>query len=74
VSRDIGIGQRIRTILGRAYETGRFQRSSESSDPAPVLVCDEEGDVDFSGLVDITDLSVMIDNQFLTLTPLPPCS
>jgi len=29
------------------------------------------GDVDLSGAVDITDISVMIDNMFLTLTPLP---
>lgn len=28
------------------------------------------GDVDQSGAVDITDISVLIDNQFLTLTPL----
>lgn len=28
------------------------------------------GDVDQSGSVDITDISVLIDNQFLTLTPL----
>jgi len=28
------------------------------------------GDVDWSFVVDITDLSIMIDNQFLTLTPL----
>ena len=28
------------------------------------------GDVDQSGVVDITDISVLIDNQFLTLTPL----
>jgi len=28
------------------------------------------GDVDQSGAVDITDVSVLIDNQFLTLTPL----
>jgi len=28
------------------------------------------GDVNQSGIVDITDISVMIDNQFLTLTPL----
>jgi len=28
------------------------------------------GDVDQSGGVDITDISVLIDNQFLTLTPL----
>ncbi len=28
------------------------------------------GDVDQSGVVDITDVSVLIDNQFLTLTPL----
>jgi len=28
------------------------------------------GDVDQSGEVDITDISVMVDNQFLTLTPL----
>ncbi len=28
------------------------------------------GDVDQSGGVDITDVSVLIDNQFLTLTPL----
>ena len=29
------------------------------------------GDCDQSGGVDITDISVLIDNQFLTLTPLP---
>lgn len=28
------------------------------------------GDVDQSGGVDITDISVLVDNQFLTLTPL----
>lgn len=28
------------------------------------------GDVDLSGLVDITDISILVDNQFLTLTPL----
>lgn len=28
------------------------------------------GDVDQSGVVDITDVSVLIDNQFITLTPL----
>ncbi len=28
------------------------------------------GDVDQSGIVDITDISILIDNQFLTLTPL----
>jgi len=28
------------------------------------------GDIDQSGGVDITDISVLIDNQFLTLTPL----
>jgi thrombospondin type 3 repeat protein len=28
------------------------------------------GDIDQSGVVDITDISVLIDNQFLTLTPL----
>ena len=28
------------------------------------------GDCDQSGAVDITDISVLIDNQFLTLTPL----
>ena len=28
------------------------------------------GDVDQSGAVDITDISILIDNQFLTLTPL----
>jgi len=28
------------------------------------------GDIDLSGAVDITDISVLIDNQFLTLTPL----
>ncbi len=28
------------------------------------------GDVDQSGMVDITDISVLIDNQFLSLTPL----
>ncbi len=28
------------------------------------------GDVDQSGIVDISDISVLIDNQFLTLTPL----
>lgn len=28
------------------------------------------GDIDQSGAVDITDISVLIDNQFLTLTPL----
>ncbi len=28
------------------------------------------GDVDMSGGIDITDISVLIDNQFLTLTPL----
>ncbi len=28
------------------------------------------GDVDQSGTVDITDISILIDNQFLTLTPL----
>jgi len=28
------------------------------------------GDIDQSGGIDITDISVLIDNQFLTLTPL----
>jgi hypothetical protein len=28
------------------------------------------GDCDQSGAVDITDISVLVDNQFLTLTPL----
>lgn len=28
------------------------------------------GDVDQSGIVDITDISILVDNQFLTLTPL----
>jgi hypothetical protein len=37
------------------------------------LTCEQEGDVNFSGRVDITDLSIVLDNQFLTLTPLPPC-
>jgi len=29
------------------------------------------GDVDQTGVPDITDISILIDNQFLTLTPLP---
>jgi hypothetical protein len=34
--------------------------------------CDDYvGDIDQSGAIDITDLSVLIDNMFLTLTPLP---
>jgi len=37
------------------------------------LACDIEADMDFSGGVDVTDLSLLIDNQFLTLTPLPVC-
>ncbi len=36
MSRDFGIGQTIRTILGRLYETGHSQKSSESSNPVPI--------------------------------------
>lgn len=35
----------------------------------PPYIC---GDLDDNGIIDITDLSIMIDNQFLTLTPLLP--
>ncbi len=38
--------------------------------PASCCVPPTVGDVDQSGVVDITDISVLIDNQFLTLTPL----
>jgi len=31
------------------------------------------GDIDQSGGVDITDIAVLIDNQFLTLSPLSAC-
>jgi hypothetical protein len=37
------------------------------------LCCIDEADLDLSGEVDVTDLSILIDNQFLTLTPLDPC-
>ena len=37
VSRDFGIGLTILPIRGRLYETGHLQKSSESSDPAPIL-------------------------------------
>ncbi|MCP4684452.1 MAG: hypothetical protein GY867_03290 [bacterium] len=33
----------------------------------PPFIC---GDLDDNGIIDITDLSILIDNQFLTLTPL----
>ncbi|MCP4684411.1 MAG: glucose dehydrogenase [bacterium] len=42
------------------------QCSSEACCQGPTV-----GDVNQSGGVDITDISVMIDNQFLTLAPLP---
>jgi len=35
----------------------------------PPYIC---GDLDDNGIIDITDLSILIDNQFLTLTPLLP--
>jgi len=38
--------------------------------PASCCLPPSVGDVDQSGAVDITDVSVLVDNQFLTLTPL----
>ncbi len=38
--------------------------------PASCCLPPTVGDVDQSGVVDITDVSVLVDNQFLTLTPL----
>jgi len=40
--------------------------------PVPTTCCipPTVGDCDQSGAVDITDISVLVDNQFLTLTPL----
>lgn len=38
--------------------------------PGTCCIPPSVGDVNQSGIVDITDISVMIDNQFLTLSPL----
>lgn len=37
------------------------------------LCCDEEADLDASGVVDITDAQILIDHMFLTLQSLPSC-
>jgi len=49
-----------------APETGEVLRTISYGCCIPPDV----GDVDLSGVVDITDISILIDNQFLTLTPL----
>ncbi len=49
-----------------APETGPVIRTITFGCCIPLTV----GDIDQSGGVDITDISVLIDNQFLTLTPL----
>lgn len=36
----------------------------------PCCVPPSVGDIDQSGVVDVTDISLLIDNQFLTLAPL----
>lgn len=43
---------------------------AEGSGSGPCCLPPTLGDCDQSGAVDITDISVLIDNQFLTLTPL----
>ncbi|MCP4685715.1 MAG: hypothetical protein GY867_09750 [bacterium] len=49
-----------------------FSESETFSPPLEDWCCEYTvGDINLDGTIDITDLSMLIDNQFLTLTPLP---
>ena len=53
-----------------AYNPGQEDFDGDGVGDACCCLPPTVGDVDQSGVVDITDISIMVDNQFLTLTPL----
>jgi len=59
--------------ITRSFVTYEGQYTPEGVDGSITMGCclpPTVGDIDQSGAVDITDISVLIDNQFLTLAPL----